>query len=122
MAILLFLLVGVIYLTFGDNLTSQFANFTLPERLLIASASLALPSLLLGMVFPIGLKLISRQSSSLIPWILAIDGTASVVGGVLSKIVFIVLGFQAEFLIVLVTYLLALLILVKLDLGTSYEN
>lgn len=115
--ILAFLVSAILYLAFADTFLNSLVTQTLGIRLAIAVVILAIPGFLIGMIFPIGLRLTAAIDKNLIPWMFAIDGAASVLGGVLSKVVFLIFGFRAEFSIVILMYTLALLILYRKGIG-----
>jgi hypothetical protein len=63
----------------------------------------------MGTPFPQGLAVAHRHAPSLLPWIWAVNGCASVVSAVLAPMVAISLGFRAVMLIGAIAYLGALL-------------
>jgi len=78
-----------------------------PARVLVAAALLLPIGLLMGMLFPLGLKVANRRSAEIIPWLWAANGATSVLASVLSMAVAITLGFSAVMFIGLAMYLAA---------------
>ena len=70
-------------------------GFALPWRVAISIALLAPVGLLLGMPFPIGLRLLGEEDSLLVPWAWAINAFFTVIGSVSAMILGMILGFTA---------------------------
>jgi hypothetical protein len=68
-----------------------------PLRILAAVLLLAPIGLFMGMAFPLGLKLASRRSAALTPWMWGINGSLSVCASVLSVVIALSLGIAASF-------------------------
>jgi hypothetical protein len=66
--------------------------------------------LLMGMPFPLGLRVLKDSNRSLIPWAWAINGCASVLGSLLPIILALFLGYSWVFLIAGFAYLASLLV------------
>jgi hypothetical protein len=60
---------------------------TTPKRVLAATGLLLPLGFAMGTAFPLGLKLASRRSESLTPWLWGVNGATSVCGSVLGVIV-----------------------------------
>jgi len=80
-------------------------------KIFVALLILIIPGLLLGMLFPLGLKITSRISPDYVPCMWGINGVASVLGSVLVMITTLLLGFKMTFIIGVIFYLLALLVM-----------
>jgi predicted membrane-bound spermidine synthase len=97
------------------------ASFFLPSLLRLAIALpmsarvitaivLIIPlGILLGIPFPAGIRLISMQSPSLIPWAWGVNGFFTVIGSVVAIILSMMVGFQAVLWIAIVIYLCSML-------------
>ena len=70
-------------------------GFALAWRVAVSIALLAPVGLLLGMPFPIGLRLFGEEDSLLVPWAWAINAFFSVIGSVSAMILGMILGFTA---------------------------
>jgi hypothetical protein len=70
-------------------------GFALAWRVAVSIALLAPVGLLLGMPFPIGLRLLGEEDSSLVPWAWAINAFFTVIGSVSAMILGMILGFTA---------------------------
>jgi hypothetical protein len=88
-------------------------TFGLPLAGRIATAALVLAplGLLMGTPFPQGLAVARQHAPSLLPWIWAVNGCASVVSAVLAPMVAISLGFRVVMMVGAAAYLGALLCL-----------
>jgi hypothetical protein len=64
--------------------------------------------LLIGQPFPLGLKWIASHTEGIVPWLWAINGATSVVGSALAAILAVQWGFHVVSLTGLITYALAL--------------
>lgn len=70
-------------------------GFALAWRVAVSIALLAPVGLLLGMPFPIGLRLLGEEDSLLVPWAWAINAFFTVIGSVSAMILGMILGFTA---------------------------
>ena len=68
-----------------------------PLRILVATLMLSPIGVVMGMAFPLGIKLASRHSDSLTPWLWGINGATSVCGSVLAVAVALNAGISATF-------------------------
>ncbi len=86
-------------------------TFGLPlaGRIVVTALALAPLGTLMGTPFPQGLAVAHRYAPSLLPWIWAVNGCASVVSAVLAPMMAISLGFQMVMFIGAAAYLSALL-------------
>jgi hypothetical protein len=77
-------------------------------RILMAAGITFAHGFLLGMPFPLALRLMSADRKQLIPWCWAMNSYLTVIGSVLSVILAILFGFRAVYLCAAGAYLLAL--------------
>jgi len=66
--------------------------------------------LLMGMPFPMGIKIVSEQAREIVPWVWGVNGATSVLGSVLAVMLSINFGFRAALVVGTVIYLGALLL------------
>ncbi|HUT19282.1 MAG TPA: hypothetical protein VM366_08985 [Anaerolineae bacterium] len=89
----------VVYLSALVAVWSPVSNWVLghgmPVRVALVSAMLAPLGVLMGMPFPIGLAILSRRASYLVPWAWGINGATSVVASILAALVALDQGFAA---------------------------
>ena len=78
-------------------------------KAVIAFLLIAVPSFLMGMPFPIGLKIISAENKSLAAWAWGINGSSSVASSVLVVVLALEFGFATVILIAALAYLTAAL-------------
>jgi hypothetical protein len=80
-----------------------------PLRILVAIFLLAPLGVFMGMAFPLGLKLASRRSAGLTPWLWGVNGSLSVCASVLAVVIALSLGIAASLWIGVLCYGLATL-------------
>jgi hypothetical protein len=68
---------------------------------------------LLGFPFPTGIKAVSSESSSFIPWAWGVNGFFTVIGSVGAVILGMMFGFKVVILLAAVCYLAGMLLLPK---------
>lgn len=94
---------------------SSIFNFLLSQPFyirVILSILLLLPSgILLGIPFPLGIKIVNEQNPSFIPWAWAINGYTSVIASILALILSISFGFKFTIVCAAIVYLSALFVL-----------
>jgi len=81
-----------------------------PIRILVAVGILAPIGFLMGMAFPLGMRLASAQSASLMPWLWGVNGSASVWASVAAIIIAMSAGISASFWAGVLCYLMAVAI------------
>jgi hypothetical protein len=109
---------GLSYLFLLPMLTDALLTSTLGVRVVVAFLVLAPLGLLLGMFMPLGLGAVSvltGHGEEYVAWGWAVNGFASVIGSVLTTIVAMMFGFNAVLALAMVTYLLALVALRRLQ-------
>jgi SAM-dependent methyltransferase len=77
-----------------------------PVRIAVAVAAVFPLAFLMGMLFPIGVRLLARDAADLIPWAWAVNGCFSVFGIFSTRIIALLFGFGRAMLIGLGVYLL----------------
>jgi len=82
----------------------------LEGRMAVAVMLLAPLGLLMGMPFPMGIKIVSEQAREIVPWVWGVNGATSVLGSVLAVMLSINFGFRAALVVGTVIYLGALLL------------
>lgn len=83
-------------------------GWDLIPRILLSVLLLAPLGLLMGMPFPLGMRLVAATNENLVPWAWAVNGCASVLGSILSVMLAQSLGFTVVLGIALVVYLTGL--------------
>jgi len=76
-------------------------------RIALSVFLLAPLGLLMGMPFPLGIRWLSARNPAIVAWMWGINGTASVLGSVLSVILALNLGFRITLLVGAGCYLVA---------------
>ncbi|MBU0707564.1 hypothetical protein KKG41_04295 [Patescibacteria group bacterium] len=85
-----------------------FLQSTQTLRFIISLLILLPLGILIGMPFPLGIKLVNQSHSKLIPWIWGLNGGASVLGSILAFILSINFGFNLTLIVGAGFYILAL--------------
>jgi hypothetical protein len=109
---------GLAYLFLLPLLTDALLTTPLAVRVVVAFLVLAPLGMLLGMFMPLGLGAVSAltgHGEEYVAWGWAVNGFASVIGSVLTTIIAMILGFNVVLALAMVTYLLALLALRRLQ-------
>ena len=81
-----------------------------PARIAIAVAALTPVGLVLGTLFPLGVRRLAEGRPELIPWAWAVNGATSVLGSILAMVVAINNGFTATILLGGLCYVVALVL------------
>ena len=87
-------------------------------RIFAAILTTAPVGLLLGMAFPLGIRMVNATAPELVPWAWGVNACASVIGSVLSILISMHLGFLVVFLLTSAAYSVALLA-VRLRAGAA---
>jgi hypothetical protein len=82
-------------------------------RILMTILLIGPMGILLGMPFPTGIKTVSSESTSFIPWAWGVNGFFTVIGSVGAVILGMMFGFKIVILIAALCYLVATLVLPK---------
>jgi len=100
--------VGLSFVAGSAPLFALTLSQPLAIRIAIAVVAVFPLAFLMGMLFPIGVRLIARDSEDLIPWAWATNGCFSVVGIFGTRITALLFGFSRALFVGLVVYLLVL--------------
>jgi len=103
-------LMGLGFLRFAEPLFSSTIAYPLTQRALIGALAVLPLAMPMGMLFPIGIKLIARSNADLIPWAWATNGCVSVLGIFGTRITALFLGFSRSLLIGLLCYTLIIVL------------
>ncbi len=101
----------VLFIFLSPRLVSSCIGLPLPARIAITVGVLAPISLLLGVPFAYGIRLLNRWNPSLIPWAWAVNGCCTVIGSILTVILSMNFGFNAVMLVAILTYQVAFAVL-----------
>ncbi len=84
---------------------------SMPARIVLAILLILPLGILLGMPFPTGIDIISKQAPSLIPWAWGVNGFFTVIGSVIAIILSMMTGFQSVLWIAILVYLICMLVI-----------
>ncbi|MEN8730838.1 MAG: class I SAM-dependent methyltransferase [Desulfuromonadales bacterium] len=103
---LAFIVLTTYVLTLGPILQSTI-HFSLFSRVALAIAVLIPAALIMGMPFPLGIRLLNRTSRNEIPWAWGINGCLSVVGAAFATLIAVETGYSILLLLAAGAYFLA---------------
>ncbi|MGZ8554651.1 MAG: hypothetical protein ACXWV8_14665, partial [Chitinophagaceae bacterium] len=84
------------------------AGFAITLKLVISLIIIAIPALLMGMPFPLGLRLLSGIEEKNIPWAWGINGCMSVISASLAALLAVEIGFTLVMLLAALAYAICL--------------
>ncbi len=99
---------AVIYIFLLPPLFRNFISLELSWRVIISIVFLAPLGLLMGMPFPMGIRLVDNVNPSLVPWAWGVNGFGSVIGSILAVMIAQSYGFSIAIALAVVVYLLGL--------------
>jgi hypothetical protein len=99
----------LIYSLVLTKLSYFFLGWDLTARFAVSALLLAPLGFLMGMPFPIGIRLADGTDTKLVPWSWAVNGCLSVVSSVLSVIIALSFGFSVVLRCAALVYLVAML-------------
>lgn len=101
---LLFLVILAVYVLTIHLVIDKLSFLALPYKILLSLMIIIIPAVISGMLFPLGLRIAKSLSKDMIPWMWAIDGIATMIGGVMFVIISFYLGFLFSFFIAMLFY------------------
>jgi hypothetical protein len=113
---------GLGFALLSGPLFASTVSQSLLMRVLIAVAAIAPLAFLMGVFFPIGIKLVSRTDEDMIPWVWGINGCLSVLGIFGTRIAALFVGFGPTLIVGLGLYLLVvacILVFSRSDLAAA---
>ncbi len=108
---ILLMIVGllVFYSFFLSTFLQNITGLTVPIKLGISLIIIAIPSMLMGMPFPMGLRLLSGIEEKNIPWAWGINGCMSVISAALATLLAVEAGFTVVIILAAFSYAVCLL-------------
>jgi hypothetical protein len=100
-------------------LVSHFPDAQTLWRIAIAAGLLAPMGLMMGMVFPMGMKLAVASRAELAPWLWGVNGATSVLASVLAVVIAMAAGISASFWAGVGCYALALAAFTRVARGAT---
>ena len=96
-------------------------GFSLFSRIAVALLLVAPLGFVLGMPFPLGLKVATQRSSALGAWAWGVNGFFTVIGTVLALMLGMIVGFRTVLLLACGCYLLGLLATTRINVSQISE-
>ena len=110
---ILLMIVGllVFYSLFLSTFLQNITGLSIGLKLGISLIIIAVPSLLMGMPFPMGLRLLSGIEEKNIPWAWGINGCMSVISAALATLLAVEIGFTVVMILAALAYIVCLLVM-----------
>jgi hypothetical protein len=83
---------------------------SLPGRTILAVLVLIPPAVVMGMPFPLGLRLLNRVHPAEVPWAWGINGCFSVVGAAMATLIAVEVGYSLLLVLAAGAYLVAMVV------------
>jgi hypothetical protein len=99
----------IFYIVFLPGILDALIGLSLLVKILLAVIFIAPSAFFLGMPFPTGLSILSKNRDGLIPWAWGINGALSVTGAMLARLISISWGFSTVLLMVIILYVISYL-------------
>jgi hypothetical protein len=100
------LAIGLVFSVVAEPLFAATIAESLVARIAIAITAIFPLAFTMGLLFPVGIRLIARESTDLIPWAWAMNGCFSVLGIFGTRIIALFLGFSRALVLGLFAYAL----------------
>ena len=97
----------MVYVLMLGPILQSTIHFSLFTRITLAITALIPPALIMGMPFPLGIRLLNRTGPNEIPWAWGINGCLSVVGAAFATLIAVETGYRILLLFAAGAYLLA---------------
>jgi len=101
------------HLIFLSPLLKLTIGFSLPLKIAFTALLIVPVAFSMGFPFPLGLRLVSQNNISYVPWAWGINGSVSVISAVLAIIIAVELGFVWVMIFAVGSYSLALAINIR---------
>jgi len=85
-------------------------QLSLPGRTILAVLVLIPPAVVMGMPFPLGLRLLNREHSAEVPWAWGINGCFSVVGAAMATLIAVEVGYSLLLVLAAGAYLVSMVV------------
>ncbi len=90
-------------------------GWPMPVRFMVTFILLAPLGFVMGMPFPLAMRIVPEKASGIVPWAWALNGWMSVAAGLSTMVVSRVVGYSQAFAVALVVYAVALLLVPRLS-------
>ena len=107
------LIIGVLLLVYAFGLTPVLQStiaFPWVVKIPLAFLLIALPAVLMGLPFPLGLRWLSVQNELQAPWAWGVNACLSVISAVLAMVITVEWGFMGVMILAALAYLMAFLV------------
>lgn len=104
-------LISVLLLFLSPSIFSIFLGYSTFVRILVSVLLIFPLGIVMGMPFPLGIRVTSSVSEDLIPWVWGINGYTTVIGSVLCVILALTMGFRAVIFFACGVYIFGLILI-----------
>jgi predicted membrane-bound spermidine synthase len=107
--------IGGLSIIFGliSPLVHLILGLSYPLRVIMTFFIVGPIGFLMGMPFPLGIRLLSYSNKEFINWAWAINGCASVIGSIVPIIIALYFGFSRVYIIAGITYILTITLILR---------
>jgi len=116
---LMIALLIVLYIPFLDFIIDKFITKSIFFRSLVVMTIVFPLGFLMGIPFPLGLKMLKERFPEDIPLSYAVNGVASVVGSILVVVIALLMGFTQVFVMSAIVYLIIMILVFNIILTTT---
>jgi hypothetical protein len=103
-------------------LSYVFLGWSLIARFAISILLLAPLGFLMGMPFPVGIRMAGAANPMLVPWSWGVNGCLSVISSVLSVVIAMSFGFSIVLRLAAIVYLFAMMFIYKESISNCPKN
>ncbi len=116
------LVVGLVQAFAGEAILDPFFGLPMWARALLAALLLSPAGFFMGWFFPRGLGITASRAPSLVPWAIAVNGFASVIGSLSTLILGMALGFRFLYVLALAGYVVAVAVITPFSMRGARED
>jgi hypothetical protein len=100
-----------LFILYSPAMVEAWIGWPTTARIIMSIVILAPISLLLGVPFAYGIRLLNRFNPTIVPWAWAVNGSMTVIGSILAVILSMNLGFNAVMITAILIYFLAFFVI-----------
>ncbi|MBW2262571.1 MAG: hypothetical protein JRG91_11410, partial [Deltaproteobacteria bacterium] len=116
------LAVGLFHAFFAGALFEPLYGLPVWQRSIVAALALAPVGFFMGWFFPLGLGITASRAASLVPWAIAVNGFASVIGSLATLPLSLAFGFRTLFVLAALGYVVAVAVMMPMALSASKRS
>ena len=117
--LLMIVLILLLYTSFLSPLISLIGGATIFIKLIACIPIVGIPALLMGMPFPLGLRMLAGKNENNLPWAWGINGCVSVISAAFAALLSVEAGFSTVILLSLIFYGLSMVSMYLIKRGAD---